>query len=295
MSGRRSSTDDGSAAGNVHRRPASDTPCTEIAASTRSFGERPEQDAERIGALDDFALELMHRDSRRGGIGLGALERELVALARIEADLLQPQRFLARRQRVAGARELLGCRDQPEIAARDVAGQAQLGRFATELRVQQLRARRLGGALVATPQIQLVADRALHGVDRPIAIRGRGRCSTNSAVLRARGVAFDVDVRQPIGIGDAQARARLRDAAGRDLRRPGCAPALRRPARRASRRGRSSTTDPAAARSRRPAPAAPPAAAAPASPDRRARRSSRSASAATDDCPADSATDYALA
>ena len=40
MSGRRSITEDGNAAGNVTA-AGSDTPCTEIAASTRSFGERP--------------------------------------------------------------------------------------------------------------------------------------------------------------------------------------------------------------------------------------------------------------
>ncbi len=228
MSGRRSSTDEGNAAGSVTA-SGNDAPCTEIGGVHQILRRASEQDAERVGALDDFALELVHRDSRRGGIGLGPLERELVALARIEAQLLQLQRFIARRQRVAGARELLGSRDQPEIAARDLAGQAQLGRLAAELRVQQLRAGRLGGALVAAPQVQLVADRALHGVDRPITVQA-GDGVDERAVLRARRVALDVEVRQAIRIGDAQTRRAPRPRGRQRPRHPGCARALRRPA-----------------------------------------------------------------
>ena len=84
-------------------RPATSMRCTEIARSTRSCGERPSSTPSAVRALDDFELELMHRHARRRGVRFGALECELVALAGIEAQLLQLQRFLARRQRVAAA------------------------------------------------------------------------------------------------------------------------------------------------------------------------------------------------
>ena len=135
-------------------------------------------------------------------------------------------------------------RREREVRAGDLAGQAQAERVAVQLRRQQPVARRLRGMRVTAPQVDLRRRRRRGRRTRCASHRASGRLAVHEpAALAAAAPASMPSLRPQVGTGDARQRARLGHARRRDRGVRVVAPAPRAPARRASGRRRSSTTD----------------------------------------------------
>ncbi len=200
MSGRRSSSSEGRPGGDV------DGDLLRVERQRRRQVRRQplaDEQPERVLVERSLAQRLGQRGLGAFELRLGLAIVELRARAVVEAQLGEPGRVFARRQRVARDAQLLVVGDERQIAVGDRCDEADLHRLARLGGREVLRQRGVAQVMDAAEQVELVAgDGEADGVDV-------GDCRCRSAALEAGRT--DADRRQLVGAANLIERSRLLD------------------------------------------------------------------------------------